>query len=277
MKEFTRALEYLEEAKKNYIDGFNEQHPKVAWAYEAMGNCYRKMGNLRQAQEMMDQVVIIRAKLMEGAEGKELFAKEMEKTRKAVEEIEARRAEIAKTNKSARMKLKSLRGFSKSPLLPDTRPIPDTKIDIETKPIDGKPVAPAAAPAAAPAEAPATDAAATETAPAPASEPAAAEPAAAPVAERPPTLPSTDPMAPPASAQPNPEYIEQERAAAAKKLPGDEASSSVSAPTDSVPQVPPALKNAIDGLKQNMAKFIPFCNQERKPPGGGNLFGGKGV
>ena len=50
MKQFAEALAFLEQSKAAYIEGFHPTHPKVAWAFEAMGTCYRTMGDLRKAQ-----------------------------------------------------------------------------------------------------------------------------------------------------------------------------------------------------------------------------------
>ena len=62
MGDFAMALENLTLAKSCYVRGFNEHHPKVAWAVEAQANVHKKMKNYRLAQACIDEAIQIRAR-----------------------------------------------------------------------------------------------------------------------------------------------------------------------------------------------------------------------
>ena len=77
MGDFAMALENLTLAKSCYVRGFNEHHPKVAWAVEAQANVHKKMKNYRLAQACIDEAIQIRRALQEKGDGKALFSKEV--------------------------------------------------------------------------------------------------------------------------------------------------------------------------------------------------------
>merc|ERR1711920_981248 len=110
MEHYEKALEHLTQAKAEYEEGFSKGHPKVAWALEAIGKAYQQMGQLRKADEAMAEAIAIRGALMEGAEGKELFAKELHKAKVVHEEISTRRSEV-------RLKLQDMKHKTSSPNL----------------------------------------------------------------------------------------------------------------------------------------------------------------
>ena len=105
MEDYPRALESLKRAKQCYVVGFGAaDHPKVAWAVEAMAAVYKKQKAWRLADEAIDEAIAIRKKLQETSDGQQLFSKELEKAEASNTEIEARRASIQDTMRGGAMK-----------------------------------------------------------------------------------------------------------------------------------------------------------------------------
>jgi len=80
---FEAAKDYLEKAKGRYIEGFDADHPKVAWAVEGIASLYQAARRFREADEQWTESIKIRTALQDAADGKVLFNKELEKAREA--------------------------------------------------------------------------------------------------------------------------------------------------------------------------------------------------
>ena len=91
MEDYARALDSLKRAKQCYVAGFKPDHPKVAWAVEAMANVYKKQKAWRLADEAIDEAIAIRRALQAKSDGQQLFSKELGKAEVANIEIEAQR------------------------------------------------------------------------------------------------------------------------------------------------------------------------------------------
>ena len=89
----TTALKHLEGAKEMYKKGFNDVHPKVAWALEGLAKAHQKNGEYREAQAAWEEAIAIRNQVQEASTGKQLFSAELEKAQKSKETLEEMRAE----------------------------------------------------------------------------------------------------------------------------------------------------------------------------------------
>lgn len=89
MEDYDRALDSLKLALACYVAGFNETHPKVAWALEAMANVYKKQKAWRLADEAIDAAIAIRK-----AAAQPGFSKELAQAEASNDEIEAQRKAI---------------------------------------------------------------------------------------------------------------------------------------------------------------------------------------
>ena len=88
---YDQALRHMQQAKEQYIAGFSDTHPKVAWALEGMAKAHLKRGNLREAQLAFEEAIAVRRSLQEGGGGKQLFSKELEKAEAEVAAVTSRR------------------------------------------------------------------------------------------------------------------------------------------------------------------------------------------
>ena len=95
-RRYEQALTTLERAKEQYIRGFSQSHPKVAWALEGLARVYQKHGMFKRAEETWEEAIAIRNQLQESASGKELFSSELAKAAQAKGEIEQLRANVRK-------------------------------------------------------------------------------------------------------------------------------------------------------------------------------------
>jgi len=96
-----RALEMLEKSKEAYIKGFYDGHPKVAWAWEGMGNTFEKMGRLREAQAAWTQAIAIRRNLQLKDNSKQMFTKELLANEEKVKQVSSKRTGIAERLRTA--------------------------------------------------------------------------------------------------------------------------------------------------------------------------------
>ena len=78
-------------AKAAYVKGFNESHPKVAWALEGIARVCQKSGHFREAQAAWEEAIAIRNYLQETGTGKQLFTAELQKAQAAMSEISTKR------------------------------------------------------------------------------------------------------------------------------------------------------------------------------------------
>ena len=101
MGRYSKALANLSDAKVAYGRAFATGHPKVAWAVEGMGRVYRKMGDLRRAEEQFAEAIAIRRQLQSMGDKKELFKKELAVSENMKAEVEEKRG-------AARSRLKRL-------------------------------------------------------------------------------------------------------------------------------------------------------------------------
>ena len=76
-----------------YKKGFNDVHPKVAWALEGLAKAHQKNGEYREAQAAWEEAIAIRNQVQEASTGKQLFSAELEKAQKSKETLEEMRAE----------------------------------------------------------------------------------------------------------------------------------------------------------------------------------------
>ena len=88
---YDQALRHMQQAKEQYIAGFSDTHPKVAWALEGMAKAHLKRGNLREAQLAFEEAIAVRRSLQDGGGGKQLFSKELETAEAEVSSITSRR------------------------------------------------------------------------------------------------------------------------------------------------------------------------------------------
>ena len=105
MEDYARALDSLKLAKQCYIVGFGaSDHPKVAWAVEAMAAVYKKQKAWRLADEAIDEAIAIRRALQGKSDGQQLFSKELDMAEASNTEIEAQRKTIQDKIKSGTMR-----------------------------------------------------------------------------------------------------------------------------------------------------------------------------
>lgn len=111
---FDSAIDYLTRARQKYEEGFGPGHPKLAWAIEGIASMHKKRGNLREAQQAIDESIKIRKKLQDEADGKQLFTKELAKSEELAKQVEQKRAEIKGRyqNKLLKTKLGSVRNLA---------------------------------------------------------------------------------------------------------------------------------------------------------------------
>ena len=105
MEDYPRALDSLKRAKQCYVVGFGAtDHPKVAWAVEAMAAVYKKQKAWRLADEAIDEAIAIRKALQDKSDGQQLFSQELDVAEASNTEIEAQRKSIQDTMKKSSVK-----------------------------------------------------------------------------------------------------------------------------------------------------------------------------
>ena len=84
---YNQAVADLHSAKAAYTEGFNAEHPKVAWALEGLAKVHLKLGELAEAQRTVDEALVIRRRIQATDPTKEMFRKELDSCVKLHEEI----------------------------------------------------------------------------------------------------------------------------------------------------------------------------------------------
>ena len=105
LKLYEQALQTLKDAKEQYIKGFSQSHPKVAWALEGIARVYQKHAMFREAQVTWEEAIQIRNQLQESSTGKQLFSSELERAMQSKAEIEEMRSQVRSRFKNTHRKL----------------------------------------------------------------------------------------------------------------------------------------------------------------------------
>jgi len=106
------AEEYMRKAKEAYIDGFQEKHPKVAWAMEGLAKIHEHMGNYNAAIVEYQAAVDVRRHLQEDAvrdlleaPKKKLFHDELLALEKAITDARRKQAMVVSMQKKSELVL----------------------------------------------------------------------------------------------------------------------------------------------------------------------------
>ena len=71
-RHYSVAREHLEAARRSYVLGLHEVHPKVAWALEGLGKIHEKCGHIDKALECFREATSVRRKLQAMDQSKEM-------------------------------------------------------------------------------------------------------------------------------------------------------------------------------------------------------------